>query len=223
MHVIVVGCGRVGSTVALELGGAGHDVVVVDRRTEAFRRLGDGFAGRTITGIGFDRALLQSAGITEHSAVLAVTSGDNSNILIARVARETFGVQRVVARIYDPARAAIYERLGIATVASVAWTAARALQHVVPDPTATEWLDPTSTFALIERRAPASLAGTSVSELEEHGVRVALLARTGTARLPQPDTLIQQDDVLHLTVRTDALASVDHLLSPGGSDQGGHS
>ena len=138
MHVIVVGCGRVGSTIARELAAEDHDVVVVDRRSEAFRRLGSDFAGRTLTGIGFDRDLLQSAGITEHSAVLAVTSGDNSNILIARVARETFGVQRVVARIYDPKRAVIYERLGIATVATVAWTAARAIRLVVPDPTATD-------------------------------------------------------------------------------------
>jgi trk system potassium uptake protein TrkA len=223
MHVIVVGCGRVGSTVALELCRNGHEVVVVDRRAEAFRRLGDQFTGRTITGIGFDRELLLSAGITEQSAVMAVTSGDNSNILIARVARETFGVQRVVARIYDPRRAAIYERLGIATVASVAWTAARALRHVIPEPTATDWLDPTSSFALVERRAPASLAGTSVSELDQQGLRVTLLGRTGVARLPQPDTLIQQDDVLHLMVATEALATVDQFLSHSDRPhEGGH-
>lgn len=218
MHVIVVGCGRVGSTVARELVAGDHDVVVIDRRAEAFRRLGDDFPGRTLTGIGFDRELLQQAGITERSAVMAVTSGDNSNILIARVARETFGVQRVVARIYDPKRAVIYERLGIATVASVAWTSARALRQVVPDPMATDWIDPSSRFALVERRAPAGVAGVSIAALDERGLRVTLLARNGQARLPQPDTLVQQDDLLHLMVPTDLLPSIDELMI----HEGGH-
>ena len=122
MHMIIVGCGRVGSSLARTLTESGHDVVVIDRNAAAFRRLGDDFIGTTLTGIGFDRNLLLEAGIIADSAVMAVTSGDNSNILIARVARELFGVQRVVARIYDPRRAAIYERLGIATVATVAST-----------------------------------------------------------------------------------------------------
>lgn len=217
MHVIVVGCGRVGSTVARELMAGDHDIVVVDRRAEAFRRLGDDFTGRTITGIGFDRDLLRSAGITERSAVMAVTSGDNSNILIARVARETFGVQRVVARIYDPKRAVIYERLGITTVASVAWTAARALRHVLPDPTQTDWIDPTSSFALVERRAPASLAGTSVADLDERGMRVTLLGRNGQAAMPTQHTLVQQDDVLHMMVATDLLPSLDQLMTHEGT------
>jgi trk system potassium uptake protein TrkA len=217
MHVIVVGCGRVGSTVARELMHGDHDIVVIDRRAEAFRRLGDDFTGRMLTGIGFDRDLLRAAGITEHSAVLAVTSGDNSNILIARVARETFGVKRVVARIYDPKRAVIYERLGIATVASVAWTAARALRHVLPEPMATDWMDPTSRFAMVERRALASLAGTSVAELDEQGMRVMLLGRNGQATMPKPTTLIQQDDVLHMMVATDLLPSLDDLMAHEGS------
>ena len=217
MHVIVVGCGRVGSTIARELAAEDHDVVVVDRRSEAFRRLGSDFAGRTLTGIGFDRDLLQSAGITEHSAVLAVTSGDNSNILIARVARETFGVQRVVARIYDPKRAVIYERLGIATVATVAWTAARAIRLVVPDPTATDWIDPTSRFALVERRVPGAAAGTTLAELAERGVGVTLVSRNSQVRLAAPATIIQQDDVLHIMVATEHLDSIDHLLLHEGS------
>jgi trk system potassium uptake protein TrkA len=213
MHVIVVGCGRVGSTVARELMAGEHDIVVIDRRVEAFRRLGDDFSGRTLTGIGFDRDVLRQAGITEDSAVMAVTSGDNSNILIARVARETFGVQRVVARIYDPKRAVVYERLGIATVASVAWTSARAIRHVLPQPTATDWIDPTSKFALVERRAPVALAGESIAELDERGIRVVLLARNGEARQPRRDTLVQQDDVLHVMIATDLLSSLDQLIT----------
>jgi trk system potassium uptake protein TrkA len=217
MHVIVVGCGRVGSTIARELAADGHEVVIIDRRSEAFRRLGSDFPGRTLTGIGFDRELLQTAGITEHSAVLAVTSGDNSNILIARVARETFGVSRVVARIYDPKRAVVYERLGIATVATVAWTAARAIRLVVPDPTATDWIDPTSQFALVERRVPGAAAGTTVGELAERGLCVTLLSRNGQARLAGPTTIVQQDDVVHIMIATDHLDSIDHLLLHEGS------
>lgn len=217
MHVIVVGCGRVGSAIARELMTGDHDIVVVDRRAEAFRRLGDDFTGRTMTGIGFDKDLLVAAGITEHSAVMAVTSGDNSNILIARVARETFGVQRVVARIYDPKRAVIYERLGIATVATVAWTSARALRHVLPDPMTTDWIDPTSRFAMVERRAPAALAGCTIAELDERGLRIILLARNGEARLPRPDTLVQQDDALHLMVAIDVLPSLEQLITSRGA------
>jgi len=213
MHVIVVGCGRVGSTVARELVALSNTVCIIDRRADSFRRLGPDFTGRTLTGIGFDRGVLTEAGISPDCAVMAVTSGDNSNILIARVARETFGVERVVARIYDPRRAAIYERLGIATVASVAWTAARALRHVLPDDGSTDWVDPTARFALVERRVPASAAGTSVAQLEQAGVRLALLRRNGDARIPESGLLLQQDDIVHAMVPGDRLQALDTALS----------
>ena len=130
MHVVIIGCGRVGSTIAVQLVNEGHDVVVVDKNPDAFRRLGDAFSGRTVVGIGFDRDVLRSTGITENSAVIAVTSGDNSNILAARVARELFGAQHVVARIYDPQRAEVYERCGISTVATVSWTSQQILSNI---------------------------------------------------------------------------------------------
>ncbi|MEY4031328.1 MAG: hypothetical protein RL573_239, partial [Actinomycetota bacterium] len=161
-NFIVVGCGRVGSTVAKRLDSMGHDVVVIDRKKDAFRRLGDDFKGRTLTGVGFDRDLLRSAGISGESAVMAVTSGDNSNILIARVAREMFGAERVVARITDPRRAAIYERLGIQTVATVSWASKRVFQMILPQNGEVEWIDPTAQYSLVERRIPAALAGTRV-------------------------------------------------------------
>ncbi|MEK7425536.1 MAG: TrkA family potassium uptake protein [Actinomycetota bacterium] len=219
MHVIVVGCGRVGSTVAVEMAANGHDVVVIDRRREAFRRLGAEFEGTTITGIGFDRGVLERAGITPQSAVMAVTSGDNSNILIARVARETFGVDHVVARIYDPRRAAIYEGLGIATVASVAWTAGRVLQLVLRNAEATEWVDPTARFAMIERRVPAGAAGMSVSQVEQSGVRIVLLSRDGTARLTDGALLLQQDDMVHGLVPCGSLDQLDQAFA---DYEGGH-
>ena len=158
MHTIIVGCGRVGSTVARELDANGHDVVVIDRKPAAFRRLGESFGGRTITGVGFDRDVLQSAGITADSAVMAVTNGDNSNILITRVARELFRVEKVVARIYDPKRAAIYERLGISTVATVAWASTRVVRLILPTHGTIDWTDPTSSMMLVERKVPATAA-----------------------------------------------------------------
>ena len=138
VHVVIVGCGRVGSTLALGLVGAGHTVAVVDRKPDSFVRLGDDFKGSKVAGIGFDRDVLEAAGIQQASAVAAVTNGDNSNILIARVAREKFGIENVVARIYDPKRAEIYERLGISTVATVKWTADRILRRILPDLPAVE-------------------------------------------------------------------------------------
>jgi trk system potassium uptake protein TrkA len=213
MHTIVVGCGRVGSTVARALAEGGHDVVVIDRKAEAFRRLGDGFAGRTLTGIGFDKDLLTAAGITPESAVMAVTSGDNSNILIARVARETFGVRQVVARIYDPKRALVYERLGIPTVASVAWASARVLRTVLPHRNEVEWTDPTSTFVLVERRVPATGAGHSVDDLEAVGGRVCLLTRRGRAQATKAMLLLQEDDLLQVMIASEAVDRIDAVLA----------
>lgn len=213
MHVIVVGCGRVGSEVALSLADTAHDVVVIDRRLEAFRRLGDGFTGTTMVGVGFDRDVLTAAGITPDCAVAAVTSGDNSNILIARVARETFGVQHVVARIYDPRRASIYERLGIATVATVAWTSARVLRHLLASDTTPDWIDPTAKFTIVERRVAAGAAGISVADLEAAtSGRVAVLGRFGQASIPPPGILLQEDDVVHVVIASDNATALDSAL-----------
>jgi trk system potassium uptake protein len=213
MHVIVVGCGRVGSEVALSLAATEHDVIVIDRKAESFRRLGDDFKGATMVGVGFDRDVLTEAGITPNCAVAAVTSGDNSNILIARVARETFGVKHVVARIYDPRRASIYERLGIATVASVAWTSARVLRHLMASESTPDWIDPSAKFTIVERRVPTAAAGTSVGNVETSSAgRVAVLSRFGEATIPTPGTLLQEDDVLHVVVPADHAALLDAAL-----------
>ncbi|HEY0520664.1 MAG TPA: TrkA family potassium uptake protein [Ilumatobacteraceae bacterium] len=213
MHVIVVGCGRVGSEVALNLATSENDVIVIDRKLESFRRLGDDFKGTTMVGVGFDRDVLTEAGITPDCAVAAVTSGDNSNILIARVARETFGVKRVVARIYDPRRASIYERLGIATVASVAWTSARVLRHLLGSESTPDWIDPSAKFTILERRVPAASAGMTVGNLESSAKgRVVVLGRFGEASIPPPATLLQEDDVVHVVVSADQSGLLDEAL-----------
>lgn len=219
MHVVVVGCGRVGSSLALNLVESGHSVAVIDKRSEAFSRLGNDFRGQTVAGIGFDRDRLVEAGIERASAVASVTSGDNSNILVARVARETFGIERVVARIYDPRRAAIYQRLGIATVATVAWTTERVLRRIVPDTPAVEWVDPSAKVSLVERSVGTKWVGHQVQELEAGGdVKIVALSRLGVAQIPRPTLIVQEGDVLYLAVSGDALADLDERLAGPGKE-----
>ena len=217
MHVVIVGCGRVGSTLALSLISSGHSVAVVDRKSDAFFRLRDNFAGQTITGIGFDRDVLEQAGIKKASAVAAVTNGDNSNILVARVARESFGIENVVARISDPKRAEIYERLGIATVATVKWTSDRILRRILPDLPAVEWSDPSSSVVLVERTLHDSLVGEKVLELEIKGARISALRRLSAAVIPDSKTLVQQGDIAYFTVEKDSINSLDEFLKRGKS------
>jgi trk system potassium uptake protein TrkA len=217
VHVVIVGCGRVGSTLALELVAVGHTVAVIDRKPDAFKRLGENFSGLTIAGIGFDRDLLQEAGIEKAQAVAAVTNGDNSNILIARVAREKFGIEKVVARIYDPKRAEIYERLGIATVATVKWTSERILRRILPDISSVEWTDPSSNVVLIEREFPNSLAGKKIFEIELSGARISALRRLGTAVIPDENTIVQQGDVGYFAVEIGSLDKLNSLLKQGTS------
>lgn len=214
MHVVIVGCGRVGSGLARILEEREHSVAVIDKDPTAFRRLHDGFGGRTVVGVGFDRDRLLAAGVDEAAAVAAVTNGDNSNILIARVAREVFGIDRVVARIYDPRRAVIYERLGIPTIATVQWTIDRVLRKVLPDATEDEWIDPSAQVAIVERPVPDAWSGQPLADIEIPGVaRVVALSRMGTARLATPDLVTQDGDVVHLAVAVGRVDEVERHLA----------
>ena len=212
MHVVIVGCGRVGSSLAHSLVDEGHTVAIIDRKPAAFERLRADFPGDRFTGIGFDRELLVKAGIERASALAAVTNGDNSNILVARVARETFGIERVVARIYDPQRAAIYQRLGIATVAPALWTTERVLRRLVPDAPSVEWVDPSGKVSLVERAFGVAWAGRRVFSVESAGIRLVALSRLGSAMLPSPELVVQEGDVLYLAVAHDALVHLDALV-----------
>ncbi|MET7396241.1 TrkA family potassium uptake protein [Dactylosporangium sp. NPDC005572] len=221
MHVVIMGCGRVGSTLAQSLEQRGHTVAVVDVEADAFRRLGSDFHGTTVTGVGFDREVLLQAGIERADAFAAVSSGDNSNIISARVARETFGVERVVARIYDPKRAEVYERLGIPTVATVRWTADRMLRHLVPEGNVEIWRDPTSTVSIVEVPMHPDWIGHTVSTLERRsGARVAYLMRFGLAMLPTESTVIQDGDLAFMLLTDEMLAPVTKVT--GSAPEGGH-
>ena len=214
MHVVIMGCGRVGSALAHSLEDAGHTVAVIDRDATAFRRLGPEFGGQQVTGVGFDRDTMIEAGIERATAFAAVSSGDNSNILAARVARESFAVENVVARIYDPKRAEVYQKLGIPTVRTVRWTVDQMLRRLSPGGAETEWRDPTGQVVLAEVHVDIAWVGKRITALEAaSGARVALLSRMGDALLPHKDTVFQQDDLVHVAVRADRLADVTKLFA----------
>ena len=220
VHVVIVGCGRVGSALATALEEGGHSVAVVDKSAKAFTRLPADFKGAKVVGLGFDRDRLAEAGIEKAGGVAAVTSGDNSNIIVARIARETYGIEHVVARIYDPGRAMIYQRLGIPTVATVHWATDQALRRLVPFQTSAEWVDATGSVSIIERALPTSWVGKPLAALEEPGRwRLAMLNRAGVATVPDAGLLGQEGDILTFAVARDALDDVDARLA--GSPKGG--
>ncbi|GLY94821.1 TrkA family potassium uptake protein [Actinoplanes sp. NBRC 103695] len=214
MHVVIMGCGRLGSTLAHKLDAQGHTVSVIDQNSDAFRRLGAEFGGTTITGVGFDRDVLREAGIERADAFAAVSSGDNSNIISARLARETYGVSRVVARIYDSRRALVYERLGIPTVATIRWAADRMIRHLVPEGTVEVFRDPTSSISIVEAVLHRDWVGSTVGKLEDaSGARVAYLMRFGIGSLPTPSTVLQDGDQVFVLVTDDTVGSVLAIAS----------
>ncbi len=219
VHVVILGCGRVGSSLARAVERLGHSVAIIDQDASAFDRLTPEFTGRTVTGVGFDRDTLVEAGIEQAVAFAAVSSGDNSNIIGARIAREMFGVRRVVARIYDPRRAEVYERLGIPTVATVRWTRDQILGRLLPDALAPEWADTSGTVMLTAMTPAAAWVGQQVITLEEAAaVRVACITRFGEGVLPEPRTIIQDGDLLHVAVTKARVGEAEAVVSAGRPD-----
>jgi trk system potassium uptake protein TrkA len=209
-----MGCGRVGSGLAKDLEAAGHTVAVIDQNREAFRRLGADFNGRTVAGVGFDRDTLLEAGIEHADAFAAVSNGDNSNILAARVARETYGVANVVARIYDPARAEIYQRLGIPTVATVLWTTDQIMRRLAPEGSRSEWRDASGTIQLCEVHLHAGWFGNPAHLIETSTkARVAFITRLGEGLVPNEHTVLQEGDLVHVMVAESEIAQVELALS----------
>lgn len=208
-----MGCGRVGATLAHSLLRRGHEVAVIDQDATAFRRLGPDFPGRRVRGVGFDRDVMKDAGVTQAYAFAAVSSGDNSNIIAARVARETFGVERVVARIYDPRRAEIFQRLGIPTVATVRWAADQTLHHLLPEGSTPDYFDPSGALVMSQIHVNAQWVGHRLTEIEgTFGCRVAFVTRLGDAIVPTADTVYQEGDELHLITERGSLPRLEHRL-----------
>ena len=223
MHIVIMGCGRVGSSIAHTLEDRGHSVAVIDQDPEAFRKLRSGFKGIKVTGVGFDRDVLTEAGIERAGAFAAVSSGDNSNVIAARVARESFGVQRVVARIYDPRRASVYQRLGIPTVATVAWTADQMLRRLIPEGALSLWRDPTGAVVLAEVAYSDEWLGQKVAELEQAAhTRIAFISRLGEALVPSPSLVLQEGDVVHVIAEDKDMAEISRVFGSPEPGKAGH-
>ena len=212
-----MGCGRVGILLTQELVKAGHQVTVIDRNPTAFDRLPPGFEAKRVVGLGFDKDVLEEAGIKEADAFLAVSSGDNSNIVSARVAREHYHVPKVIARIYDPMRAEIYERLIIPTVSTTRWGVKQMV--LMLDFEREEIKESLAGGDLIRLRLPVPdhLVGKPVSSLDLAGkILVVGVDRGGTGFIPVPGSTFQEGDHAALVVHKDALETLDDLLAPSG-------
>lgn len=214
-HFVIMGCGRVGVSLAHTLDESGHSVAIIDQDDRAFRRLRSSFGGRKVTGVGFDRETLKYAEIQDAYAFAAVSSGDNSNILATRVARETFHVPHVVARIYDPGRAEIYQRLGIPTVAAVRWSADQVLRRILPEQTINgDFRETSGRLILAELALSDAWLGRSLRSIEAaSGVRIAYLTRFGEGILPTAETSYQQGDILHAMMKTTATGEIGRILA----------
>jgi len=214
VHIVIMGCGRTGATLAGQFEARGHTVAIIDLVADAFRRLPSGFQGLRITGFGFDRETLQAAGVEDAFAFAAVSDGDNSNILAARVVRETYGVENVVARIADPGRAEVYRRLGIPTVAPVPWTSQQIVARLLPGDLGAEFEDPSTGMTMRRLKFAEGWIGQPLTALETAtGTRVAYVVRFGNALLPASDTVVQDGDDVHAMVPNDATASAQRVLS----------
>jgi trk system potassium uptake protein TrkA len=215
MHVVIMGCGRVGAEVVIQLAKDGHSVAIIDKRAEAFERLPPGFEATKVVGFGFDRDTLEEAGIKDAGAFVAVSSGDNSNIVSARVAREHYHVPKVIARIYDPRRADIYERLNIPTVASVRWSAQQIQFLLFHGRDEVKESFAGGSLLHLQREVPDHLIGKPVASVEAVGaIEVVGVDRGGSGFIPTHGSTFQQGDVAHFVVARNALDQLDVLLAP---------
>lgn len=215
MHAVIVGCGRVGAELGQALEARSVSVSIIDSDPKSFeQRLQPGFEGKRLAGIGFDKDILEEAGIEKADIFVSATRGDNTNIVSARIAKERYGVPHVAALIYDPRRAEIYERLGISTVATVAWATDQMLSRVLPEPASVEWTVGGGEVVVVGVTVPPSLIGKPIEILRESGkIHVVALTRFGKTQIPELKTLIQEGDLIHLSVVRDALPKLDELLT----------
>ena len=215
MRVLIMGCGRVGSELSLALLEGGHDVTVIDKNPEAFWRYPPGEGARQMVGLGFDRELLEEAGIRDADAFIAVSSGDNSNIVSARVALEHFHVPKVIARIYDPRRAEIYGRLNIPTVATTTWGIKQIQLMLLHDREEIRESLGGGDILRVRVPVPEHLIGKPANTLNVDGkILVAGFSRGGTGFLPTPDSTLQAGDYLVVMMVKDGLEMLDQQLEP---------
>lgn len=214
MHIVIMGCGRVGAMLARGLEKRGHSVAVIDVNPEAFRRLGTEFQGTTVKGVGFDREVLEEAGIRQADGFAAVSSGDNSNILAARVVREGYKVDNVVARIYDQGRAAVYERLGIPTVATVRWTVGQVMRRLLPEGSEPVWRDPSGNVHLLQVFVHSGWVGRRIRDLSVAARSpIPFMSRVGKGLVPDSETVFQDGDTIFVGCPTERTSDIETLFA----------
>lgn len=213
MKMLIIGCGRVGSGLALQLSRQGHSVAVIDHASTAFERLGGGFTGQVVHGAAFDREALLQAGIERTDGLAAVTGSDEVNFVIAHTAKQMFHVPRVVARLYDPRKADLYRRLGLQTINPMTWGIQRIVELL-----SFSHLDALVSLGsgeidIIETELPPLLVGRTVNELTLAGeIHVVAISRSGRTFLPTLGTVFQQGDVAHLAVLAASSSRLAKLL-----------
>ncbi|PKQ28267.1 MAG: TrkA family potassium uptake protein [Candidatus Anoxymicrobium japonicum] len=213
MHIVIMGCGRAGARLARKLDEEGHSVAVIDRNPTAFHLLGLEFKGATVTGVGFDPNALIEAGVERADSFVAVSSGDNSNIVSSIVAKDVFHVPRVITRIYDPRRAQIYRRMGIPTVAPVTWGVNRIMDLLFLETSYTRDTFGNGEVELMEARVPETLVGRTTGEFEVPGeIHIASIERLGSAFMPVSGTKLERDDVISVMVLRESIGKFKRMF-----------
>jgi trk system potassium uptake protein TrkA len=211
MNIVVVGCGRVGSQLATMLSVEGHNVVVIDRDEDAFRRLGGTFNGVTIRGLGFDEEVLEEAGIRQADALAAVTDLDNTNLMTAEVARKIFGVPHAVARLYNPVRERTYQQLDLDYVCGTALVAENLMEKIKAGHG--HHLNSIDDIEVVEFRAGATVEGKRVSDIEiDHRFRIFTVSRDRVSHIPHPDMVLREGDILFGAVKDEVFTKVERYM-----------
>ncbi len=213
MHIVIMGCGRVGSRLARRLERQGHSIAIIDKNPEAFHLLGLDFKGTVVEGIGFDKDALLKAGIEKADAFIAVSSGDNSNFVSSRIAKDHFRVPKVVTRIYDPRRADIYRHVGVPTVAPVAWGTNKIFDLLFMQRTHSEVTFGNGEVELLQFELPANLEGRLVRDFDTPSeIQITVVERSGAAFIPVAGTALAKNDVLHVAVARASMAKLEKLF-----------
>lgn len=211
MNVVVVGCGRVGSQLATLLSVEGHNVVVIDRDAESFKRLGTTFNGVTVKGLGFDEDVLEEAGIRDCDAFAAVTDLDNTNLMAAEVARKIFEVPHVVARLYNPVRERTYQQLGLDYVCGTTLVAENLLDKIMAGHG--HHVASVGDVEVIQFKASAAVEGKRVGDIEiERRFRVAVVARSESMFVPDSGTVLQAGDIIIASVKDEAFGKLERYM-----------
>jgi trk system potassium uptake protein TrkA len=213
MQIVILGCGRVGSQLANLLSLESHKVTVIDNNPKAFSRLGKNFKGNTVTGFGFDKEILEKAGIEHADAFASITQGDNRNIVSALIAKREYRVPIVVARIYDPLRALVYKKLGITTISPTTWGANKIKEIICHPDILSQMSLGNGEVEIVEVEINTNLAGFTSDKINVPGeIMVISITKLGRAYIPVVGTVMDKGDLLHIAVASTSIPQLKRIL-----------